>query len=138
MPGPPWGAHPAVLHLDIDAFFASVEQLRHPALCGRPVAVGSGVVASASYEARACGVRAGTPLHDARRLCPELVVLSGHAPTYRAFAEQVFALAADVLLISGVVLAAATLVLAFFTEFSPDRYGEATEVGWMPLIGAAR
>ncbi|MCK4414980.1 MAG: DNA polymerase IV, partial [Candidatus Eisenbacteria sp.] len=94
-PGPHWGDHPAILHLDIDAFFASVEQLRHPALGNRPVAVGSGVVASASYEARACGVRAGTPLHEARRLCPDLVMLAGHAPTYRAFAEQVFALAAE-------------------------------------------
>jgi DNA polymerase IV len=93
--GPPWGPHPAVLHLDIDAFFASVEQLRQPALRGRPVIVGSGVVASASYEARAYGIRAGTALSDVRRLCPEAVILAGHAPTYRAFAERVFDLAAE-------------------------------------------
>jgi DNA polymerase IV len=92
--GEPWGPHPAVLHLDIDAFFASVEQLRNPALHGRPVVVGSGVVASASYEARACGIRAGTPLYEVPRLCPAAVVLPGHAPTYRAFAERIFALAA--------------------------------------------
>ena len=93
--GPPWGAHPAVLHLDIDAFFAAVEQLRNPALRGRPVVVGSGVVASASYEARRYGIRAGTPLHAVARLCPQAVVVAGHAPTYRAFAERVFALAAE-------------------------------------------
>ncbi len=93
--GVSWGPHPAVLHLDIDAFFASVEQLRNPTLRDRPVIVGSGVVASASYPARACGIRAGTPLHEARRLCPEVVLLPGHAPTYRAFAERVFDLAAE-------------------------------------------
>ena len=93
--GVAWGPHPAVLHLDIDAFFASVEQLRSPALRGRPVAVGSGVVASASYEARAFGIRAGTPLHEARRLCPDLLLLPGHAQVYRAFAERIFSLAAQ-------------------------------------------
>ncbi|MBM3316542.1 MAG: DNA polymerase IV, partial [Candidatus Eisenbacteria bacterium] len=92
--GDPWGAHPAVLHLDIDAFFASVEQLRRPALRGKPVAVGTGVVASVSYEARRFGIRAGTTLAEARRRCPQIAILPGHAPTYRAFAEQVFALAA--------------------------------------------
>jgi len=93
--GAPWGPHPAVLHLDIDAFFASVEQLRNPALRGRPVVVGAGVVASASYEARAFGIRAGTPLPEARRLCPEALLLPGHAQTYRAFAERIFSLAAE-------------------------------------------
>jgi len=93
--GPRWGPHPAVLHLDIDAFFASIEQLRQPALKGRPVVVGSGVVASASYEARAYGIRAGTTLSEVRRICPEAVILPGHAPTYRAFAERVFDLAAE-------------------------------------------
>ncbi len=93
--GERWGAHPAVLHLDIDAFFASVEQLRDPHLRGRPVVVGSGVAASASYEARAFGIRAGTPLHEVRRLCPRAVLLPGHAPTYRAFAGRVFSLAAE-------------------------------------------
>lgn len=81
---------PCVLHVDIDAFFVSVEQLRNPSLKGRPVAVGSGVVASASYEARAFGLRAGMPLGEARRLCPELVVLAGHAPIYRCFSEPIF------------------------------------------------
>jgi len=79
-----------VLHADIDAFFASVEQLRNPWLRGRPVAVGSGVVASASYEARARGLRNGMPLHAARRLCPDLVVLPGRHEVYRCFAAAVW------------------------------------------------
>jgi DNA polymerase-4 len=75
------------LHVDIDAFFASVEQLLDPRRRGRPVAVGSGVVASASYEARARGVRNGMPLAQARRLCPDLVVLPGRHDVYRCFAD---------------------------------------------------
>src|SRR5438445_351979 len=59
-----------VLHLDVDAFFAAVEQRDDPALRGRPVAVGTGVVASSSYEAKRCGVGTGMRLADARRVCP--------------------------------------------------------------------
>jgi DNA polymerase-4 len=80
----------AVLHVDIDAFFAAVEQVRDPRLAGRPVAVGNGVVASCSYEARRFGLSAGMPLTEARRRCPELVVLDGYYPTYRSFAERVY------------------------------------------------
>jgi DNA polymerase-4 len=83
-----------ILHVDIDAFFASVEQVRDPRLAGRPVIVGSGVIASCSYEARRHGLRAGMSLAEALRLCPAAAVLDGHAPTYRAFAERVFAHAA--------------------------------------------
>lgn len=79
-----------VLHADIDAFFASVEQVRDPRLAGRPVVVGNGVVASCSYEARRFGLRAGMSLGEVRRLCPRAVILDGHQPTYRAFAERVF------------------------------------------------
>ncbi len=78
---------PAILHLDIDAFFASVEQLMNPALRGRPVLVGTGVIASCSYEARRSGCRAGMPLRQARRLCPGAVVLEGNRHTYGCFAE---------------------------------------------------
>jgi len=78
------------MHVDIDAFFASVEQIRNPLLRGRPVIVGSGVIASCSYEARQYGLRAGMPLDEALRRCPHAVVLEGHYPTYRCFAEQVF------------------------------------------------
>ncbi len=79
-----------ILHLDIDAFFASVEQLRDPRLKGRPVAVGGGVVASASYEARARGVANGTPLHEARRLCPGIIVLEGRHEIYRCFTAAIW------------------------------------------------
>lgn len=79
-----------IMHVDIDAFFASVEQLRNPALLGRPVIVGAGVIASCSYEARRHGLKAGMPLYKALRLCPSAVVLDGHAQIYRCFAERVF------------------------------------------------
>ena len=79
-----------VLHVDIDAFFASVEQVRDPRLARRPVIVGNGVIASCSYEARAFGLRAGMSLAEAARLCPKATVLDGHYPTYRAFAERVY------------------------------------------------
>lgn len=81
---------PTILHADIDAFFASVEQVRNPSLRGKPVIVGSGVIASCSYEARKFGLRAGMPLAQARRLCPDAVILEGHYPTYRCFANKVF------------------------------------------------
>ena len=60
-----------LFHVDVDAFFASAEQLRNPFLRGRPVAVGSGVIASCSYEARARGLSNGMALHQAQRICPE-------------------------------------------------------------------
>lgn len=78
-----------ILHLDIDAFLASVEQLREPALCGRPVAVGTGVVASRSYEAKARGVQTAMPLHEARRRCPDLVVREGDARLAERYRQRV-------------------------------------------------
>ena len=93
-PGP--GAEPVILHVDIDAFFASVEQCRDPRLRGRPVIVGAGVIASCSYEARRFGLKAGMTLSEARRLCPQAVVLDGHAQVYRCFAAEVFARCRDV------------------------------------------
>ncbi|MBI3857298.1 MAG: DNA polymerase IV [Planctomycetes bacterium] len=76
-----------VMHIDVDAFFASVEQLRDPRLRGKPVAVGNGVVASPSYEARKRGVTTAMPIHQAKRICPELVVLDGRHDVYRCFTE---------------------------------------------------
>jgi DNA polymerase-4 len=80
------------LHIDVDAFFASVEQLLIPALRGRPVAVGNGCIASCSYEARRYGLHAGTSLTEAKKRCPELVILDGQYPIYRCFAEQIWAI----------------------------------------------
>ena len=76
-----------VMHVDVDAFFASVEQLRDPRLRGKPVAVGNGVVASPSYEARALGVTTAMPIHQAKRVCPQLIVLDGRHDVYRCFTE---------------------------------------------------
>ncbi|MBI1798642.1 MAG: DNA polymerase IV [Candidatus Eisenbacteria bacterium] len=89
------GGEPAdervMLHVDIDAFFAAIEQQLDPRLRGRPVIVGAGVIASCSYEARRFGLRAGMTLSEARRRCPRAVIVEGHAQTYRCFAEQIFA-----------------------------------------------
>jgi DNA polymerase-4 len=82
---------PVILHVDIDAFFASIEQQRDPRLRGRPVIVGAGVIASCSYEARRFGLRAGMTLSEAKRLCPAAVIVDGHAQVYRCFAEEIFA-----------------------------------------------
>jgi DNA polymerase-4 len=86
----PTAPSPAILHVDIDAFFAAIEQQRDPRLRGKPVIVGAGVIASCSYEARRFGLKAGMPLSEARRLCPQAVVLEGHAQVYRCFAEEIF------------------------------------------------
>lgn len=81
-----------ILHLDADAFFASVEQRDDPRLRGRPVAVGTGVVASCSYEARRYGVRTAMSLAEARQRCRELIVLPGAYPRYEQTARQLLAL----------------------------------------------
>lgn len=83
-------AKPLIMYLDIDAFFPSVEQAKFPVLRGKPVVVGSGVVASSSYEARRYGISAGTSITEAMRLCPEVIVLKGHQHTYGSFAEHIF------------------------------------------------
>ncbi len=80
---------PRILHLDIDGFLASVEQILDPALKGRPVAVGSGVVASRSYEAKARGVETAMSMLEARRRCPELVVRDGDAQVVERFRQRV-------------------------------------------------
>src|SRR5678815_1715861 len=90
-PPPGTAPSPLILHVDIDAFFAAIEQQRDPRLQGRPVIVGAGVIASCSYEARAFGLKAGMALTEARRLCPQAVILEGHAQVYRCFAEVIFA-----------------------------------------------
>jgi DNA polymerase-4 len=84
---------PGILHVDLDAFFASVEQLADPALRGRPVIVGGlgprGVVAAASYEARRFGVYSATPMARARRACPDGVFLAPRFDVYSAASSEV-------------------------------------------------
>jgi DNA polymerase-4 len=86
-----------ILHIDMDAFYAAVEQRDRPELRGRPVIVGGdphsrGVVATCSYEARRFGVRSAMPAARARQLCPEGVFLRPRFPVYRAISEEVFAI----------------------------------------------
>src|SRR5438876_1528438 len=81
----------SVLHLDIDAFFASIEQRDDPKLRGQPVAVGTGVVASCSYEARRYGVRTGMRLAEAHHLCRPLVIIPGEYPRYEQAARRILA-----------------------------------------------
>src|SRR5712692_2134581 len=81
----------SVLHLDADAFFASVEQRDDPNLRGQPVAVGTGVVASCSYESRRYGVRTGMRLAEARHLCRPLIVIPGEYPRYEQAARRMLA-----------------------------------------------
>jgi DNA polymerase-4 len=92
------GAGPWVLHVDIDEFLAAVEIARHPELAGRPVVVGGdgdptrrGVVATASYAARAYGIGSGMPLRTAARLCPDAVFLPSDKPAYEAVSDDVMA-----------------------------------------------
>jgi DNA polymerase-4 len=85
----------SILHADLDAFYASVEQLLQPALRGRPIAVGGGVVLAASYEARAFGVKSGMPGRRARELCPELVFVGGHFSEYQRLGDAAIAVLAD-------------------------------------------
>ena len=84
-----------ILHADLDAFYASVEQLMDPSLRGRPIAVGGGVVLAASYEAKAFGVRGGMSGRAARELCPDLVFVGGHFGDYQRLGDAAIAVLGD-------------------------------------------
>src|ERR1700684_159704 len=99
--------HRAIIHLDLDAFYASVEQLRRPELRGLPVIVGGapagdgtaqlnrGVVSAASYEARAFGVHSAMPLRTALHMCPQAVVVPVDFRAYRDASKKIFDIARD-------------------------------------------
>jgi DNA polymerase IV len=97
-----WGTHEdgcAILHVDMDAFFASVELVRRPHLRGRPVIVGGearSVVLAATYEARAFGVHSAMPMAQARRVCPEAVVVPPDQSAYREASRRVMAVLREV------------------------------------------
>jgi len=84
-----------ILHADLDAFYASVEQLLDPSLRGRPIAVGGGVVLAASYEARAFGVRGGMSGRRARELCPQLTFVNGHFKEYQRLGDAAIKVLGD-------------------------------------------
>ena len=84
-----------ILHADLDAFYASVEQMLDPSLRGKPVAVGGGVVLAASYEAKAFGVRSGMPGRQARELCPQLTFVSGHFKDYQRLGDAAIKVIGD-------------------------------------------
>ncbi len=87
-----------ILHLDADAFYASVEQVENPALRGKAMAVGGlhrGIIASATYEARARGVYTPMPTQRALKVCPELILVRGEMAKYSDYSRRMFALVED-------------------------------------------
>jgi len=106
-----------ILHADVDAFFASVEQRDEPRLRGKPVIVGGGVVLAASYEARAFGVRSAMGGASARRLCPQSIVVS---PRFGAYVE------------------ASRAVFAVFKETAPTVEGLSMEEAFLDVAGLER
>src|ERR1700753_3874380 len=110
----------AIVHLDADAFFAAVEQASDPKLRDRPVAVGGekrGIIASASYEARAFGVYTPMPTSRARKLCPKLIVLSGDFERYEQFSHWMF---------------------GYCYDFTPDVEQTSIDEGFFALTGASK
>ena len=101
-----------ILHADLDAFYASVEQLYDPSLRGKPIAVGGGVVLAASYEAKAFGVRSGMPGRRARELCPELRFVSGHFDAYQRLGDAAIDVLGDFTPLGGSILVVGVIFVA--------------------------
>ena len=137
----------AILHADLDAFYASVEQLLDPSLRGRPIAVGGGVVLAASYEAKAFGVRSGMPGRTARTLCPDLRFVTGHFEEYRRLGDAAIDVLVDFTpLVERVSIdeAFADVAGSIHLFGSPEemaksiRHRVRTELGLLISIGVAR
>ena len=126
-----------IIHVDMDAFYASVEQRDRPELRGKPVAVGGspasrGVVAAASYEARKYGVRSAIPMARAVRLCPRLEIVRPDFQKYRAVSQQVFAIFREVTpLVEGLSLDEAYL------DVTENAWGEPLGINVAKRIKAA-
>src|SRR3954465_7131350 len=94
------GTSRSILHVDMDAFFAAIEQLDNPSLRGKPILVGSddlrGVVTAASYEARPFGCHSAQPMAVAKRLCPHAIVVPTRFSRYREVSDRVFDIFHDV------------------------------------------
>ena len=110
-----------ILHVDMDAFFASVEQRDNPELRGKPIIVGGsgprGVAAAASYEARVFGVRSAMPTREALRRCPELICVPGRMDVYQSVSKQIFEI---------------------FHEFTPDVQGISVDEAFLDVSGCMR
>lgn len=88
-------ASATILHADLDAFYASVEQMLDPTLLGKPIAVGGGVVLAASYEAKQFGVRGGMSGREAKKLCPQLIFVGGHFDQYQRLGDAAIKIMSD-------------------------------------------
>ena len=136
-----------ILHADLDAFYASVEQRDDPRLRGRPVIVGSGVVLAASYEAKAYGVRTAMSGGQARRLCPQAVVVEPRMSAYTEASEAVFTVfRATTPLVEGLAIDEAFLDVGGLRKISGTpvdiavrlRRAIAEEIGLPITVGVAR
>src|SRR6185503_10818162 len=136
-----------ILHADLDAFYASVEQLLDPSLKGKPIAVGGGVVLAASSEAKAFGVRGGMPGRRARELCPDLVFVGGHFKEYQRLGDAAIKVLGDFTpLVERISIDEAFADVAGCTNLSGApveiaraiRHRVRTEIGLPISIGVAR